>query len=524
MPGLKRPHSATQDLAFAPNSNAQPIDVDPEDVPSEYSASDDEDSGSDSDAVNDSDGGREHYQPVSKSKLRSRESAALGPQYAGSRVRRQAIDDSNGEGAHDPFAGDYSSDGSGIDAEEVEGGVGFDTSGSEDDMVPKDEEDTDATSLTGASDEDDLHGDDDDVLNNIAPKSSANGTEAAINRSALRNIMNSEHSSVAASLNAANEADARKGRAVKRQRQTYDELLNARISLQRGLALSSAMRLGKQAQVQDKAYKGAEEAALNLWSTLNTLRSSLRPSNTNSRPLPTFTASPRTTTHDIWKHMSTQESAATPHRNAILTKWSQKTSTLAQSAQTQNKNRLTGGPANQATTFDILQTQHLAPTNMTRLVERSYRPQPSEAEDVNSTESNPPIYDDADFYATLLKDLIDSRNANSDAAPTDIFTDPAEALRAAQRAAKSRRPAVDTKASKGRKLKYTVHEKLQNFMAPEDRGRWGERQRKELFGSLLGVRAFDVKGHGDVNGPSDGSSLNGHEDGKEEEALRLFRS
>ena len=47
---------------------------------------------------------------------------------------------------------------------------------------------------------------------------------------------------------------------------------------------------------------------------------------------------------------------------------------------------------------------------------------------------------------------------------------------------------VDTKASKGRKMRYTVHEKLQNFMAPEDRGTWGERQRDELFGGLFGRR------------------------------------
>ena len=49
---------------------------------------------------------------------------------------------------------------------------------------------------------------------------------------------------------------------------------------------------------------------------------------------------------------------------------------------------------------------------------------------------------------------------------------------------------VDTKASKGRKMRYTVHEKLQNFMAPEDLGSWGERQRAELFGSLFGRKVW----------------------------------
>lgn len=45
---------------------------------------------------------------------------------------------------------------------------------------------------------------------------------------------------------------------------------------------------------------------------------------------------------------------------------------------------------------------------------------------------------------------------------------------------------VDTKASKGRKLRYTVHEKIQNFMAPIPGEIWHEEQTDELFASLFG--------------------------------------
>ena len=45
---------------------------------------------------------------------------------------------------------------------------------------------------------------------------------------------------------------------------------------------------------------------------------------------------------------------------------------------------------------------------------------------------------------------------------------------------------VDTKASKGRKLRYTVHEKIQNFMVPIPKATWHEEQIDELFASLLG--------------------------------------
>jgi protein AATF/BFR2 len=45
---------------------------------------------------------------------------------------------------------------------------------------------------------------------------------------------------------------------------------------------------------------------------------------------------------------------------------------------------------------------------------------------------------------------------------------------------------VDTRASKGRKIRYQVHEKIQNFMAPEPRGTWHDEMVEELFSSLLG--------------------------------------
>jgi len=46
---------------------------------------------------------------------------------------------------------------------------------------------------------------------------------------------------------------------------------------------------------------------------------------------------------------------------------------------------------------------------------------------------------------------------------------------------------VETKASKGRKLRYEIHEKLQNFMVPVPvRGTWHDEQIDELFASFMG--------------------------------------
>jgi protein AATF/BFR2 len=76
---------------------------------------------------------------------------------------------------------------------------------------------------------------------------------------------------------------------------------------------------------------------------------------------------------------------------------------------------------------------------------------------------------------------------------------------------------VDTKASKGRKMRFTVHEKLQNFMAPEDKGSWEPDAIDRFFGTLLGQKMI----LGEEEASDDGQAENGV---SPEESLMLFRS
>ena len=81
---------------------------------------------------------------------------------------------------------------------------------------------------------------------------------------------------------------------------------------------------------------------------------------------------------------------------------------------------------------------------------------------------------------------------------------------------------VDVKASKGRRLRYTIHEKIQDFMAPvaeKKLGWWEERQIRELFGSLLGQKKVveqEIDLGRSVGLGADGDLLN------EEDGLRVF--
>jgi len=85
------------------------------------------------------------------------------------------------------------------------------------------------------------------------------------------------------------------------------------------------------------------------------------------------------------------------------------------------------------------------------------------------------VFDDADFYQQLLRDVIESKGGGS------------AQLMASQKQKKTKKH-VDTRASKGRKIRYEVHEKIENFMVPvpHDAGTWHEAQVDELFASLLG--------------------------------------
>ena len=112
------------------------------------------------------------------------------------------------------------------------------------------------------------------------------------------------------------------------------------------------------------------------------------------------------------------------------------------------------------------------------------RATPSEdGDEQGETEDRPEldIFDDTDYYQQLLRDVIAARGGSDGQAGEAQWQ-----IQQRERKAK-RKKTVDTKASKGRKLRYEVHAKLQNFMVPVPivGGEWHEEQIDGLFSSLL---------------------------------------
>lgn len=101
------------------------------------------------------------------------------------------------------------------------------------------------------------------------------------------------------------------------------------------------------------------------------------------------------------------------------------------------------------------------------------------------TEVNPEIIDDNDFYHVCLRDLIEMKQNEE--------TDPVMANKQwleIQRLRNKQKRKVDTRASKGRKIRYHVKEKLKNYMTPYDKSVWSEEQKDDLFKALFGGKLY----------------------------------
>ena len=431
------------------------MDIDPEsdgihDSSNESEGSEDEQS--------DFDTAREHYIDVEKSKLRKSNTTALGPQYRGSRISRGATSDNEEE--DDPFTKgfeDVDSESDDFDGMNIENGV---------------EEEDDSEVSTSEADSAADHG--------PSLKAMTNGTSSSSKKEALQAIANDSKRQARSTLAQSTKADAEKGRAVKKQRFTFDSLLNARIKLQKSLmSVNTIVGTGtEEHQAESKEAKdvieAAEAAAFKLWSSLNDLREELISTRTGEKRKRT-TFSVATPTERLWDHMQSQEEANMPHRNVVLQRWSDKTRVASNAPERGRINQ----SEHQSTIVDALRETL---SNRERLLKRVHTPRScAPLQLANRVIQDEQIYDDADFYGLLLKELLEQKSQDSVAAANINLNFNL------QREAKTRK-IVDTKASKGRKLRYTVHEKLQNFMAPEDRSTWGERQTDELFGSLFGQR------------------------------------
>ncbi|KIX03674.1 uncharacterized protein Z518_07227 [Rhinocladiella mackenziei CBS 650.93] len=536
-------------------------DFDPED--SAFSCSNEDESQNEEELKDDA--GREHYETVGKSNLRKPEQPVLGVKYEGVAVSRKVLVDDEDyapfapveeDEDEDPFAAKNEDASASEDGLDVFGGLdhGSEVEEDEDEEIDSDEamgesdaprfenfqfrdskdnriespseDETSAEDLSdqsdggsiddsdiGVDDEDEDQDDNSSVSSTTSPPPRTTNPPRSSDREELKKVAFSSTSTaeLASTLSAGANADVKKGQAVKQQRQSFDRLLDARIKLQKGV--SAMNELPSTTILTDeeikKAAQQAEDAALTLWSTIDSIRCAMlfaqdkSESKLSSRKRP-FEATRSTPLSETWQQTLLLDSAARPLCRGTLDKWHTKTQPVLDTS-TRSK-LLKPSQTSHSRITDVLDT-YLA-TESAKLTALST--------------PTPDIYDDGPFYQTLLRDLIASRNVDNPISASALGGGQGTYLPTKLHPSGSRGKKVDTKASKGRKVRYTVHEKLENFMAPEDRTTWTDAARSEFFASLLGSSAplnEDSGGESEGGRSGDEDMMDG-----ESQALRLFRN
>ncbi|XP_015112184.1 protein AATF [Diachasma alloeum] len=170
-----------------------------------------------------------------------------------------------------------------------------------------------------------------------------------------------------------------------------------------------------------------------------------------------------------------------PFRDSVIQKWNDKT-------------RLASGNATKGTAQSVVKQIEFLLNDKPKLIKRTqlkrseYRIAGKDAtEDPDddgrrTQEYDPEIYDDDDFYHQLLRELIEQKSAD--------ITDPIQLSKQwiqLQNMRNKMKRKIDTRATKGRRIRYNVHAKLVNFMAPitaDDT--WSDLAKNELYNSLFG--------------------------------------
>ncbi|SJL03701.1 uncharacterized protein ARMOST_07058 [Armillaria ostoyae] len=450
------------------------IDFDPEDIQPAVE---------DDDVQDISPAARDHYVDVGPSSLRLQQDSILDPKYDSVRTSRKRIME---EGSQSEDSGE----------DEEENSVQSD----EEDEVREDEVENEEFPNRGGED-------------TSRQKISLFGSD---------NQRNVDQDDLSSSLKRGREQDRKKGAAVAQQLSIWNSLLNARIRLQKSVTAANRLPppsdegvVGNQSSLSTMLQEAVllSEDLFDLQQTMLTLESiSLQPRKRRRLSSDDSLQEYEAYICEATKVSADVEHAYHQHALQVLSKWSSKIQAVAPSVLLpSNRNAFSKNSDNSKTVVQLID-ENLADTNKmlarTQIwrgkAERLGRVLDNEGEQEHDSE----IFDDTDLYQQLLRDVIDAEKNGAD----DWLV--------VQKQKKAKKK-VDTKASKGRKIRYEVHEKLQNFMVPVTiNGGWHDQQIDELFGSLLGVgfeNALDRHG-----GENDGIGLQNDPEAISKSGFRVF--
>jgi protein AATF/BFR2 len=467
--------------------DAAPVDFDPE---NEVTAHDQENN----DLADDTIDTRAHYIDVGPSALRKLQHSIADPKYDGTKTSRKQLIEYDGS--------DYGS-----------------SEGDDDETSSEPERDEDKDEL-----DNEVPSSQSELENEPDAPTLISTTLAAKSTASYKDPEHTEN--LTSRLRKTRDEDRKKGKAVSKQIALWDSLLDARIRLQR--AVSAGNRLPSLADyddIQPSLVKMLAEAQL-LSDELFHLQEDLLSTNEAIAPLPRK----RRKIGDVRSiddfasefREATQAAASVehvfhPHLIETLNKWSSKIQAVAPSVLLpSNRNafsKSSQGLKSASQLVDETLVDHDKVLQRTRI----YRGKGSRIGadkgvegDEQEAQGDLEVFDDTDFYHQLLRDVIDTRGRGGNEDWMEV-----------QKQKKAKKH-VDTKASKGRKLRYEVHEKIQNFMVPvTTQGSWHEEQIDELFASLLG-KGFENSVQAADDGMDEDNSMREQIDAALKGGFRVF--
>lgn len=472
----------------------QKVDYDIEDNDLKQVFSDD-DQLSDEEVIND------HYVDVPKSKLRQKtDNLNLGSKYTGSVTSRNELyNEDQSEEEDEEEDEDDEDDDEDDDEEEEDDDLpnGKVEKGEEDDNLSSDSVDLDDVELQSESSDEDLL----DENSNL---------ELDHQRSKLKQLINSERKHIVNRLSQSATNDSLKGYAIQQQHKFFDKLIDSRLKLQKSLINSNQLPVSHSClksineKISKKSLDNIKQSCYDLVDSIFKLRNQLLISDSIAKK---EVALPKKRSFDQYLSTTNKfDEYLEKYRHEILIKWSGKVQNSS------GANALNNGKfkaINQSFDQQVDNNLH----DMERLIKRTklnrrqitplgYRneqeeeeQQQQQLEEVEESNLDIPvekpkqsgeiseIFDDDDFYRVLLNDLVDKKIQSSN--PTTGLT--MVNLKSAQKVQKLNKN-VDTKASKGRKLKYSIQEPIANLEVPRNGWKWDDNQIDEFFASLLGQR------------------------------------
>ncbi|XP_010443952.1 PREDICTED: putative uncharacterized protein DDB_G0270496 isoform X2 [Camelina sativa] len=266
--------------------------------------------------------------------------------------------------------------------------------------------------------------------------------------------------------------DAVKGQAVKNQKALWDKTLEFRFLLQK--TFNSSNRLPQEPvrssfcsedENVSTAYTDLVTSSKKTLDSLLELQEALLEKNpsVDLQQVNTSAESNQSDTEDSdeWQQIADLQKRMSVFRNKAVDKWQRRTQVTSGAAAIKGKlHAFNQNVSEQVASYMRDPSRMIKQMQQSRSTVAVFGTVPGESMERNQEErqleGDPELIEDAEFYQQLLKEFIETIDPASSEA----------AYYAMKKFQTKKRKLVDRRASKSRKIRYNVHEKIVNFMAP----------------------------------------------------------